>query len=80
MKSIGFAFNDFNFIVYSFQLTSVDGVITVVDDPVTVPLQHSNKCVYRSIFQGTGQVAPLIECLGSPGPGAVSPYVFEFFL
>lgn len=38
MKSIGFALNDFNFVVYSFQLTGVDGVITVVDDSVTVPL------------------------------------------
>ncbi len=37
MKSIGFAFNDFNFIVYSFQLTGVDGVITVVDDPALGP-------------------------------------------
>jgi hypothetical protein len=38
MKSIGFAFNDFDFVVYPFQLTGVDGVITVVDDPVTVTL------------------------------------------
>ena len=37
-------------------LTGMDGVIAVVDDPVTVPLQHSNKYVYRSIFQGTGQI------------------------
>jgi len=38
MESIGFAFNDFNFVIDPFQLTGVDGVIAVVDDTVTIPL------------------------------------------
>jgi len=38
MESIGFAFNDFNFVIYPFQLAGVDGVIAAVDDTVTMPL------------------------------------------
>ena len=66
MKTIGLAFNDFNFVVHPFQLTSVDGVIAVVDDSVTVPFQHSDKRVHRSIVKGSSKIAPLIEGLGCP--------------
>ena len=68
MKTIGLAFNDFNFVIHPLQLTSVDGVITVVDDSVTVPIEHSDKCVHRSIVKGSSKIAPLIECLDSPTP------------
>ena len=37
-ESIGFALNDFNFVIYPFYLTSVDGVIAVVEDTVTMSL------------------------------------------
>ena len=66
MKTIGLAFNDFNFVIHPFQPTSVDGVITVVDDSVTVPFQHPDKCVHGSIVKGSSKIAPLIECLGGP--------------
>lgn len=43
MKPIGFAFDNFNFIVYPLKLSGMDGVIAAVDDPVTVPVQHFNN-------------------------------------
>ena len=63
MKSIGFAFDNFNFIVYPLKFSGMDGVIEVVDDPVTVSVQHFNKSVYRSYFEGASQIAPLIDSL-----------------
>ena len=80
MEPIGFAFDNFNFVVYPLKLSGVDGVIAMVDDPVTVTVQHFNKSVYRSYFKGASQIAPLIESLFSPGPLAVGPNMFEFFL
>ena len=53
MKSIGFTFNNFNFIVYPFQLSGVDGVITVVDDSITVrysPLSRQKLGFFKVYF------------------------------
>jgi hypothetical protein len=42
-EAIGFAFNDFDFVVNPFDLTGVDGIITVIDNTVTVALKHVGK-------------------------------------
>ena len=40
MKSIGFAFDNFNFVVDPLKLSGMDGVIAVVDDPVPMAVNQ----------------------------------------
>ena len=66
MKTICLSLDDLDFVIHPFQLASVDGVIAVINDPVSVPIQHSDKGVDRSIVKGSRQSAPLIEGFGGP--------------
>ena len=79
MEPIGLALNDFNFVIDPFYFAGMNGVITMVDNSITVALQHPYKGVYRAIFNGPSKIAPLIKSFASPGSGSVTPYVFEFF-
>jgi len=36
MKSIGFAFDDFDFVIHPLQLSGVDRIITVIEDAVSI--------------------------------------------
>ena len=43
MESIGFPFYYFDFVVNSFDFSSMDGIITVVDNAVSMSLKHVGK-------------------------------------
>ena len=45
----------------------MDGVVTVVEDPVAMSLQHVGKGAQRLLLEGSGQWTPLIERLGGLG-------------
>ena len=45
MVAVSLAFDDLDLVVDPFQFTGVDGVVTMVEDPVAVPLQHLGKLV-----------------------------------
>lgn len=45
MKAVGFTFDDFNFIVNPFQLTSMDGIFTMINDAITVAFKHFYKTI-----------------------------------
>ena len=36
MKSVGFTFDDFDFVIHPFQLSGVDRIITVIEDAVSI--------------------------------------------
>jgi len=43
MEAIGFTFNDFDLIVYPFDFSCMDGMITVIDDAIAMALKHGGK-------------------------------------
>lgn len=45
MKSIGFAFNDFNSVINPFQFTGMDGKVTMIKDAITVAFKHFHKTI-----------------------------------
>ena len=45
MEAICFSLNDFDLVVYAFDFTRVDGVIAVVDNPISMALDHFSKGV-----------------------------------
>jgi hypothetical protein len=54
MKTVGFALNDFDFIIHAFQLTGMERIITVVEDTVAVPIEHIGELGHRLIFERSG--------------------------
>ena len=80
VKAVGLAFDDLDLVVDPFQFAGVDGVVTVVEDPVAVPLQHLGKLVQSAMLQRAGQGTPLIQGLTRPGPGSIGPDVLELVL
>jgi hypothetical protein len=45
MVSIGFPFNDLYFIVNPFQFSGMDGIVTVIQNAITMAVQHFAKVV-----------------------------------
>ena len=68
VKSVCFTFDDFDFVIHTFQLSSVDRIIAVIEDTVLVSFQHPDEACHRWMFYGPGQFAPLIKSLAGPCP------------
>jgi len=51
MKTIGFTFNDLDFVIHPFQFAGVDGVITMVQNTIAVSLKHFGKRVQGAMIQ-----------------------------
>ena len=68
VKSVCFTFDDFDFVIHTFQLSGVDGIITMIKDPVSISFQHPGKACHRWVFYGPGQFAPVIKSLAGPCP------------
>jgi hypothetical protein len=77
---IGFTFDDFNFVVDSFQFTGMNGVVTVIEDPVSVTFNGFGKLGDCRVSYRTGEGAPLIDGLVGPCSRCIGPEVFEFLL
>ena len=45
MKAVGFTFNDFNFVINPFQFTGMDGIVTMVQDAITMAFKHFDKAI-----------------------------------
>jgi hypothetical protein len=76
MKTIGFSFNDFDFIVHSFQNTGMEWVITVIDEAIAVSFQSVDELGYGSVLKRSRQGTPMIQGFGSPGSRFIGPDVF----
>jgi hypothetical protein len=50
MVAVSLAFDNLDFVVDPFQFAGVDGVVTVVEDPVAVPLQHLGELVQSAML------------------------------
>ena len=48
--AVSLAFDNLDFVVDPFQFAGVDGVVTVVEDPVAVPLQHLGELVQSAML------------------------------
>lgn len=78
MVSISFAFDEFDFVVDSFQFAGMNGVVTVIEDSVPIPFEGFGKLGDRWVSNCTGQGTPLINGLVGPGSRFVGPDMFEF--
>jgi len=50
MKAVGSTFNDFDFIINPFQFAGMDGILTMVQDAITMAFKHFRKAGKRSII------------------------------
>ena len=79
MEAIRFTFNDFNFVIHPFEFTGMNGVLTVIQDSITISIKHLGKGVHRPVVQATGQGTPIIQRFFRPASVAISPDAFECF-
>ena len=79
MVSIGSSFDDFDFVINPFQFSGMNGVVTVVENPIPVAFKGVGKLGDSFVSDSAGQSAPLIDSLVGPGPRPIRPDVFEFF-
>ena len=61
MVTIGFSFDHLDLVVHTFQLSSVNGIITVIEDAVTVSIEHLGKCPDLRMIYRSGQCTPIIN-------------------
>ena len=50
VKSVCFTFDDFDFVIHTFQLSGVDRIITMIEDAVSISFQHPGKACHRWVF------------------------------
>ncbi len=77
METVRLAFDNFYFVVHPFDFSCVKGEIALVDNAVAMPVEHLGEFVQNPDLEGPGQIAPVVQSLGGPCPGAVGPYVLE---
>jgi len=46
MEPVGFPFNNLYFVIDPFQFTGMNRVVTMIDNTITISLQHFYKCIY----------------------------------
>ena len=77
MKAVRFPFDDFDLIIHPLQDSGMKGVFAMVQDSITIMIQHLGKLGDRSLPKGSSESAPLIQSLLGPGPGSIGPDLFE---
>ena len=50
VESIGLALNDLYFVINSFESASADRIGAVIEDAISISVQHPGKGVYRAII------------------------------
>jgi len=78
MITIGFSFDDFDLIVHSFQLSGMDGIITVIQDAIAITLQSIRELPDLRMLEASSQRTPFFQGFFCPGAGLVLPNVFQF--
>jgi hypothetical protein len=68
VESICFALYDLYFIVNPFEFAGMNGVIAVVEDSVTITIQHLGKAAQGPIIYRICQITPVFD--GFAGPAA----------
>ena len=51
MKTISFAFNDFDFVIDPFQFAGIDWIITMVQNTVAIAFNHLSEAVQGAMIQ-----------------------------
>lgn len=77
MKTIGFTFNDLDFVINPFQLTSMEGILTMVQNAIAMAFKHFYEAVQSAMIQRAGQFTPMIQCFASPSSGSIGPDMFK---
>jgi hypothetical protein len=77
MITIGSSFDDFDFVVDSLQLPSVNGMVAVVEDPIAMSLDGISELGDSFVTDSSGQGTPFIDGLVGPGPRPIRPDVFQ---
>jgi hypothetical protein len=80
MITIGFTFNDFDFVINPFQFTGMDGIFAMIQDAIAIAFEHFYEAVESAIIQRAGKRTPMIQRFVGPGPGFVSPDMFQLVL
>jgi hypothetical protein len=78
MEAISLSFDDFDFIIDSFQLPCMNWIVTVIEDPIVVTPQGLGKLFHLRMVNSLCQHTPLLNGFLCPCPGSVGPDVFEF--
>ena len=78
MEAISLSFNHFDFVIHSFQLSCMNRIVTVIEDPIPVTPQGFGKLFHLRMVNSLCQQTPFLYGLLCPCPGPVGPDVFEF--
>jgi len=83
MEAISFSFNHFDFVIHSFQLSCMNGIVTMIQDSIPITPQGLGKQGFGKLFHlrmvnSLCQQTPFLYGLLWPCPGPVGPDVFEF--
>ena len=78
MVAIGFAFDNFDFVIYAFQDSGMDGIVAMVENPIPITAKHLGEPGYLGMIQSSSQGTPLFDGFVGPGLGSIGPDVFEF--
>ena len=54
MVAIGFAFDNFNFVIYAFKDSGMDGIVAMVENPVPITAKHLGEPGYIGMIQSSG--------------------------
>jgi 8-oxo-dGTP pyrophosphatase MutT (NUDIX family) len=54
MVAIGFAFDNFDFVIYAFQDSGMDGIVAMVENPVPITAKHLGEPGYLGMIQSSG--------------------------
>ena len=77
MVAVSFSFNDFDFVIDTFQLSGMDGEVAVIQDAIAVSLQHFRKLQDFLMWDTPGQSTPFIQGFNGPGTGFVAPDMLQ---
>lgn len=78
MVAVSLSLNDFDFIVHTFQLSSMDGVVAVIQDAIAVCLQHACELLDLRMWDTPGQGTPFFQGFNGPGSGFIAPDMLQF--
>ena len=78
MITIGSSFDDFDLVIDSFQLSIMNGIVTVVEDPIAISLDSFGELGDGLVMDSSGHGTPLIDGLIGSGARPIRPDVFQF--
>lgn len=77
MIAISLTFNNLDLIVDPLQGPGMNGVVTVIEDSISIAAKHLSEPGDLRMTQGSGQRTPLVKGFISPRAGSIGPDVFK---